>query len=105
MVNGLLRSSGGCHRGTGAGIANNSEPIPRAAGVRVEDTRPVSPVTRAPLWVRGRKRRNANALVKAECKKGDRLIYLDVARAMLGDDGKPRRELLAADGLHLNEKG
>jgi lysophospholipase L1-like esterase len=49
--------------------------------------------------------RKANALVEAECKKDDGLLYLDVGAPLLGDDGKPRRELFADDGLHLNEKG
>jgi lysophospholipase L1-like esterase len=49
--------------------------------------------------------RKANALVEAECKKDDRLVYLDIAPPMLGDDGKPRRELFGDDGLHLNAKG
>jgi hypothetical protein len=46
--------------------------------------------------------RKANALIKAECEKGDFLRYLDVAAPMLGRDGKPRAELFAKDGLHLN---
>jgi len=49
--------------------------------------------------------RQANALIEAECKKNDRLLYLDVATPMLGDDGKPRPELFVADGLHLSAKG
>jgi lysophospholipase L1-like esterase len=49
--------------------------------------------------------RKANALVEAECNKGERLRYLDVATPMLGSDGKPRSELFAKDGLHLNEEG
>jgi lysophospholipase L1-like esterase len=49
--------------------------------------------------------RKANALIEAQCKKDERLRYLDVATPMLGDDGKPRRELFQGDGLHLNEKG
>jgi lysophospholipase L1-like esterase len=31
--------------------------------------------------------------------------YADIATPMLGDDGKPRAELFAGDGLHLNDKG
>jgi len=54
------------------------------------------------LWDRMQK---ANALIEAECKKHDRLIYVNVAKPMLGDDGKPRKELFLADGLHLNAKG
>jgi lysophospholipase L1-like esterase len=49
--------------------------------------------------------RKANALIEAECKKKDRLVYLDVVAPMLGKDGKPRSELFADDGLHLNAKG
>ncbi|MGH7169562.1 MAG: SGNH/GDSL hydrolase family protein [Gemmataceae bacterium] len=56
-------------------------------------------------WASIDKIRKANALVEAECKKDDRLAYLDIATPMLGDDGKPRRELFANDGLHLNAKG
>lgn len=49
--------------------------------------------------------RKANALVEAECKNDENLVYLDLVSPMLGDDGKPRRELFALDGLHLNAKG
>ena len=47
----------------------------------------------------------ANGQVKEFCRKDARLAYLDVAKPLLGDDGKPRRELFAKDGLHLNAKG
>jgi lysophospholipase L1-like esterase len=56
-------------------------------------------------WALIDKIRKANALIEEECKKGERLVYLDIAPPMLGDDGKPRRELFADDGLHLNAKG
>lgn len=56
-------------------------------------------------WALIDKIRNANALVATECKKDERLLYVDVAAPMLGADGKPRRELFADDGLHLNAKG
>lgn len=56
-------------------------------------------------WALIDKIRKANALIEAECKKDDRLVYLDIATPMLGDDGKPRRELFANDGLHLNANG
>jgi lysophospholipase L1-like esterase len=49
--------------------------------------------------------RKANALIEAECKKGQFLLYVDVATPLLGKDGKPQSELFAKDGLHLNEKG
>lgn len=56
-------------------------------------------------WASIDKIRKANELIEAECKKDERLVYLDIATPMLGDDGKPRRELFAEDGLHLNAKG
>ncbi len=56
-------------------------------------------------WASIDKIRKANALIEAQCRKDDRLLYVDVATPMLGDDGEPRRELFAVDGLHLNEKG
>jgi len=56
-------------------------------------------------WALIEKIRKANALIEAECKKNERLVYLDIATPMLGDDGKPRRELFANDGLHMNAKG
>lgn len=56
-------------------------------------------------WALIDKIRKANALIEAECKKDNRLVYLDIATPMLGDDGKPRGELFAKDGLHMNVKG
>lgn len=47
----------------------------------------------------------ANGLIKEACAKDARLIYLDIATPMLGDDGKPRPELFVADGLHLSPAG
>lgn len=49
--------------------------------------------------------RKANSLIEATCKQDERLLYLDVVKPMLGDDGKPRPELFVADGLHMNAKG
>ena len=54
------------------------------------------------LWGKIQK---ANALIEAECKKDERLTYVDITKRMLGDDGKPQKELLLVDGLHLNGKG
>ncbi len=49
--------------------------------------------------------RKANRRVEEVCKKDDRLVYIDVDQPMLGDDGKPRAELLASDKLHLSPAG
>jgi lysophospholipase L1-like esterase len=51
------------------------------------------------------KGRKANDLIADLCKKDDRIVYVDVTKAMLDADGKPRRELFAGDGLHLTAKG
>ena len=32
-------------------------------------------------------------------------LAVDIDKPMLGPDGKPRKELLKADGLHLNHEG
>jgi lysophospholipase L1-like esterase len=32
------------------------------------------------------------------------VVYVDVAKAMQGDDGRPRPEPFAADGRHLSAK-
>jgi outer membrane protein assembly factor BamB/lysophospholipase L1-like esterase len=56
-------------------------------------------------WQLADKQKNANDLIEAYCKKHDGLAYLDMVKPMLGEDGKPRKELFVKDGLHLNEKG
>jgi lysophospholipase L1-like esterase len=49
--------------------------------------------------------RKTNALIEAECKKSDRLVFVDVGTPLLGEDGQPRKELFAKDGLHLSPEG
>jgi lysophospholipase L1-like esterase len=56
-------------------------------------------------WQQADTQKQANELVEAYCKKNDYLTYLDVVKPMLGDDGKPRKELFVQDGLHMSEKG
>jgi len=59
-------------------------------------------IARWKLWD---KMRAANKLIEDYAKGHQRLVYLDIATPMLGDDGKPRPELLARDGLHLSPAG
>ncbi len=47
----------------------------------------------------------ANALVRERARRSSTLRFLDVASAMLDGTGRPRAELLAADGLHLSRAG
>ena len=51
--------------------------------------------------------RAANTLIREhlEAQKSDKFVFLDIERPMLGDDGKPRADLLQDDGLHLNKEG
>jgi lysophospholipase L1-like esterase len=49
--------------------------------------------------------RKANDLIAAECKKDERLTYVDVSEGMLDKDGKPKPELFVKDGLHLSADG
>jgi len=49
--------------------------------------------------------RKANALVREVTEDDPCLEYIDIDGPMLGADGKPRPELFAADGLHLNDDG
>jgi lysophospholipase L1-like esterase len=51
------------------------------------------------------KTREANALVRAYTRTSPQLGFVDIFPAMLGADGKPRPELLLADGLHMTRAG
>jgi lysophospholipase L1-like esterase len=56
-------------------------------------------------WQRVDTMRQANGLIRAVTEKDDRLAYVDVDKPTIGGDGKPRKELFKADGLHLNAEG
>ena len=49
--------------------------------------------------------RETNDLVAEYTKKNELLEYVDIDTPMLGEDGKPREELLGEDGLHLSRAG
>lgn len=59
-------------------------------------------VARWKLWPQ---MQEVNRLVEGLSKTNERLTYVDIGPAMLGPDGRPRRELLRDDGLHLNDQG
>jgi lysophospholipase L1-like esterase len=58
-------------------------------------------------WALIEKIRAANRLIREhiDAERSDKLGFLDIEQAMLGDNGRPRAELLQEDGLHLNAKG
>lgn len=47
----------------------------------------------------------ANQQIQEICNDDELLAYVDIWKPMLGDDGRPRAELFAKDGLHLNREG
>jgi lysophospholipase L1-like esterase len=56
-------------------------------------------------WALVDKVRAANALVRGDAQRDDRLGFVDVDGPMLGWDEKPRKDLFVADGLHMTPKG
>lgn len=56
-------------------------------------------------WELWPKMKEANTLIEQYIKADGRQFYADIAPPMLGDDGKPRAELLLDDGLHLTASG
>jgi lysophospholipase L1-like esterase len=49
--------------------------------------------------------REANALIQQHIKTSPWIEFVDIQDQMLGPDGKPRRELFVADGLHMTPAG
>ncbi|PRY31040.1 lysophospholipase L1-like esterase [Spirosoma oryzae] len=49
--------------------------------------------------------RAANRYIENEIKRLPRFSFVDLTQVMLTPDGKPRKELYQADGLHMNADG
>ena len=49
--------------------------------------------------------RAANEQIEGHCDEDPNLVFADIAKVTLGEDGKPRPEIFKKDGLHLNEAG
>ena len=56
-------------------------------------------------WDQYADQQEANRLIESMCQGKRHLTYVDIVTPMLGEDGEPRPELFADDGLHLNEAG
>ncbi len=56
-------------------------------------------------WKLAEQQKTANKLVADYCKKDDRLVFVDVFKALLGEDGMPKTENYAKDKLHLSPGG
>ena len=63
----------------------------------------IKPSIRRFRWIEQIK--GANALVRQYCADHPHLTFVDIVPQMLGADGKPRKELLVADGLHMTPAG
>ncbi len=49
--------------------------------------------------------KKANEAIKAHCESDEREIFIDIEAKMLDAKGKPRKELLLKDGLHMTDAG
>jgi len=56
-------------------------------------------------WSKVDQMRAANALIRDYSSHDGLVAYVDIDHAMLGADAKPRADLFASDGLHLNSDG
>lgn len=56
-------------------------------------------------WSLVEEMRRANRFIEELARTDQRLAFVDLDAPMLGADGRPRPELFAEDGLHLNERG
>jgi len=63
----------------------------------------IKPSIRRFPWIEQIK--GANALVRQYCSTHSNLTFVDIVPQMLGADGKPRKELLVEDGLHMTPAG
>jgi lysophospholipase L1-like esterase len=63
----------------------------------------IKPSIRRFPWIEQIK--GANALVKQYCATHPNLTFVDIVPQMLGADGKPRKEMLVEDGLHMTPAG
>ena len=64
---------------------------------------PIKPSTAR--WALFGKMRTVNEAIARLAEDDPKLTVIDCNGAMLGDDGKPRRDYLLRDGLHMNEAG
>jgi lysophospholipase L1-like esterase len=63
----------------------------------------IKPSIRRWAWIEQIK--SANALVKQYCATHPHLAFVDIVPQMIGPDGKPIKEMLVEDGLHMTPAG
>jgi lysophospholipase L1-like esterase len=63
----------------------------------------IKPSIRRWPWIEQIK--SANALIQGYCATHSHLTFVDIVPQMIGADGKPKKELLVEDGLHMTPAG
>ncbi len=56
-------------------------------------------------WYLWAKMVEANQLIEAECKKDERLVFINIATSLLGEDNTPNPIYFKSDKIHLSKKG
>lgn len=56
-------------------------------------------------WAKDRIIRQLNTMLESACKDKPNRTYVDTYSPVLGEDGTPRTDYFAGDGLHLNAAG
>ncbi len=56
-------------------------------------------------WKLAEPMQKVNHQIEAICKENKQLVYVDVWKPMLNDEGKPCADLFKKDGLHMNDTG
>jgi len=59
-------------------------------------------ISRWHIWP---KMKQANNLIAAKCKKDKRLTFIDTAKPMLDEKGRPKKTIFQKDNLHMNRGG
>ena len=92
---------------TPAQIAGDFAAFERKVHAALPDTQivfiSIKPSIRRFPWIEQIK--GANALVRQYCATHAHLTFVDIVPQMLSADGKPRKELLVEDGLHMTPAG
>jgi lysophospholipase L1-like esterase len=90
-------------------ILSDFQQFVRVVQCRLPDTKIIYIAVKPSIqrWSLIDKIRETNRLIHDDIagQKSDKLAFLDIEKPMLGDDGKPRADLLQNDGLHLNRDG
>lgn len=88
-------------------VTEDFQKLVRVVRSRLPETRIVFIAIKPSIarWKLADENAKANAAIHRICQQDRLLDYADIWKPMIGQDGKPRPELFAKDGLHLNDQG